>query len=222
MTLKINEYFDQVYCLNLDRRTDRMEKMQKRFEHFNINFKRVTAIDGKTMADAEFANNKFGEKMNKNTLACALGHQKIFEDAKSNGYQKILIFEDDAMMTKDFEKKLQKLLKFDWDLIYLGATQYGGWPKATNGFYHPKSTCGAFAYALSKKSYEWMLDSIHKFGKKHADTYLADYYKQHNKKCFIFFPNICKPTVNDADMHPRDQLKADKKFKWNLIEGEII
>jgi GR25 family glycosyltransferase involved in LPS biosynthesis len=220
--MKINEYFDQVYCLNLDRRPDRMEKMQKRFDHFGIQFKRIQAIDGKCMTDAEFANNKFSKKINKNTLACALGHQKIFEDAKLNNHQKILIFEDDAMMVKDLKIKLQKILTIDWDLIYLGATHYGGWSKVLNGFYHPKSTCGTFAYALNKKAYEWIIDSINKFGFKHADSYLADYYKHQNKKCFIFFPNICKPTVDDADMHPRNQLQADKKFKWNMIEGEII
>lgn len=221
MTFKINEYFDQIYCLNLDRRQDRMERMQKRFDYFEIRFERITAIDGKQMSDAEFNQQKFGEKMDKSTLACALGHQRILEDAKKNHYKKILVFEDDAMMVKDLPTKIQRMQTMNWNLVYLGSTQFG-WPKLENGFFHPRSTCGTFAYALTQTAYECILKSIESMGKKHADSYLADYYKRHSNSCFVFFPNLCKPTVNDADLHPSDQSQADKRFKWNLMEGEII
>jgi len=97
MNFKINNYFDQVYCLNLDRRIDRMKKMQKRFDHFNIEFKRFSAVDGKSMSNAEYAKYKlYRKKLSKAELACTISHKKIYEDALEKGYERILVFEDDA------------------------------------------------------------------------------------------------------------------------------
>ena len=41
-------------------------------------------------------------------------HKKIIEDAKSKNYKKILIFEDDVLLSDDFSKKLEKIKNKLW------------------------------------------------------------------------------------------------------------
>jgi GR25 family glycosyltransferase involved in LPS biosynthesis len=219
----INDYFDQVYCLNLKRRPDRMESMQSKLQHLKINFKRFEAIDGNDL-QIDAINHKFNQSMSIYEIACALSHQKIFEDAKKNNYEKILIFEDDVLISKDFVEKSKIIKNFDWNLFYFGATQYRKWSNCDHEIYHPNDgTCGAFAYAINKECYLWILDFIQSNGIDRSDHYLIHYNQFFNKKCFVKFPNLCKPLLHDSNIRqPRDQKIYDEKFKWNLIKNELI
>ena len=58
---------------------------------------------------------------------------KILEDAVKNNYTSILVFEDDIIFRKDFNKHLEKQYStiknnINWKLLYLGCS-YHGLPK---------------------------------------------------------------------------------------------
>jgi len=223
--MKINEYFDQIYCLNLDCRPDRMEKMQKRFDHFGIEFKRIQAIDGKTMSNKEYNKYKlYKKKLSKVELACTLGHKIIYENALKNAYEKILVFEDDAKFVINFNERMQEIKTLNWDFIQLGASDFSKiMPIAENGFCNAKSRTawGTFAYAIKSKCYKQILEIMNSKGMYVADGYLVDYAKESNN-CYVYFPNICTMEVHDSNIRAKnDQKNYNKKVGWDLIKEEL-
>ena len=45
--MKLFDRFDKVYCVNLDRRTDRLENFQKQVDKYNLgDYTRISAVDG--------------------------------------------------------------------------------------------------------------------------------------------------------------------------------
>ncbi len=85
---------DHVYVINLDRRTDRFEKVKERLDDLNIEFERVSAIDGKTL-DVELPEQTPEKRWNKAAYALTLTTINILKDAEEKGYKTICIFEDD-------------------------------------------------------------------------------------------------------------------------------
>ena len=107
--MKVNEYFDRVVVINLDRRTDRMEKLGAQLDELGIQYERFSAIDGKA---------KGIEPME----AGKLSHLKVIQEL--NG-EKVLILEDDAHFVDGFQERFDTemdSLPADWDVFYLGVS----------------------------------------------------------------------------------------------------
>ena len=45
--MKINDFVDKIYCINLDKRKDRWDRCQVIFKENDIDVERFSAIDGK-------------------------------------------------------------------------------------------------------------------------------------------------------------------------------
>ena len=220
-TFDINEYFDNIYCLNLDRRTDRWGKVSKEFEKFNIEVERFSAIDGD---DLEFESiskeiqNLSNEGLieNKYALACLRSHREIIKDAKSKGYGRILIFEDDIIFSEDFRKKIKKIVDIDWNLTYLGSSQFN-WNNIEyqSNFYLSKKTLGTFAYAIHECLFDEIIDILSKEIKS-VDNSLEIIQDSNYGKCFTFYPNIVTSQVKDSDIRdPKDYKEYSSIVKWN-------
>jgi len=116
--LQINTYFDHVYVLNLNSDKLRLKEVSGRLKKLGINFLRFPAVDGREL---EFSSSDFtlgiDQQVNKFELACRLSHFKIIENAKRNGFTKVLIFEDDVFFFSQFNIHLQSLRDLlDWKL----------------------------------------------------------------------------------------------------------
>lgn len=127
----INKYFDNVYVLNVDSRSDRMSSMIKRLQYFDIKYERFNALTG-TVVKYIFDNTTFPvtpsvfEKWpSSNTLACNLSHLSIYNQALQRGESRILILEDDIRIHREIDNILTQRLTFieeyikQWDLLYL-------------------------------------------------------------------------------------------------------
>ena len=77
----LENVFDKVYCINLDKRIDRREKMSFLFNELWISnlVTRFRAIEFKPW-----------------NVWCAMSHAEILKEAKKLGYKKILVLEDDV------------------------------------------------------------------------------------------------------------------------------
>ena len=95
MKTTIFDYFDAIYCINLDKRPDRWEWVKKEFEKMGIEdkVKRFPAFD-----------------VNKKHVGCALSHRYIIKLAKENKYNNVLILEDDIYFNKNWIELLEKEL----------------------------------------------------------------------------------------------------------------
>ena len=108
--MKIDEFFDKIYCINLDERTDRWGESLNEFKKLGITkVERVSAV-----------------KHEKGTIGCRESHLNIIKQSKSQNLKNILIFEDDLLFINNdlklIEDSLTNLSNIEWDLFYLGAT----------------------------------------------------------------------------------------------------
>ena len=104
-------FFDAIYCINLDRQRDRWEAVQARFRKLGIEHK------VRRFSAAETPLNHH--------IGCALSHRRIVAEAKEQGLQTALVFEDDVRFSPgaahELELNLKELEGRSWQLLYLGA-----------------------------------------------------------------------------------------------------
>ncbi len=227
----INQYFDKIYCLNLDRRSDRWQKVSQEFSKFSINVERWSAIDGDNLIESELVYidkniseekaSRIGKIENKYSLACLLSHIEIIKNAKARGYKKILIFEDDVIISKDFSEKIKLISKIKWKLFYLGASQFE-WNdiEISDGYYSCKKTLGTFAYAIDSSIYDELISLLERRNKS-VDNYLSTIQHKYKNECFTIYPNIVMSDVKDSNI--RGGLNSEEyaqKVKWNLNNFE--
>ncbi len=141
-------FFDHIYCINLDSRIDRWKEISQDFEDLEI-LNRVERFPG--------------IEYNPGWRGCDLSHVAILENAKKCQYKNILIFEDDA----NFEKNILDILEFTiielqtlphWDLLYLGATLQRPCTKITNYLMQTHGNYATHAYAINGHFYDIMLN----------------------------------------------------------------
>ena len=233
----INKYFDNIYCLNLDKRTSKWLAVKKQLDRYGIIVERFSAAGPN---DFVVKNNfkklcKVHPKMKERkkralidsigAMGCLISHTRIIKDAKRNGYKKILILEDDIILAKNFLEKFNNISRLPpWKLLYLGGSQHG-W-KSVNinkrGFYKAVNTCGTFAYAIDHSIYNKLLK---KFSNKKlpVDSYLISFQKSPDSSSYVFYPNIIIADVRASDIRdPRDQEEHSKKMKWDLSSYEYF
>jgi hypothetical protein len=118
----LNQFFDKIYCINLDHRTDRWDECVKTFEYYGLDVERVSAV----MTDKEIPGLKNGMV----SLITTTIH--ILEDAKKNNYKNFLLLEDDVEFCdyvdgyngESFAERFEKNLCYlpdNWKLFYLGS-----------------------------------------------------------------------------------------------------
>lgn len=114
----LNDYFSKLYVINLDKRPDRYQQCQLEFKKIDATVERISGIDGKTVTNLNGLNMR-----QKACYGLTATHLKILENAISNKYKNILIFEDDVTFIENFNEKFNEKIPFlpdDWDLLYLG------------------------------------------------------------------------------------------------------
>jgi hypothetical protein len=138
------DFFDGIYCVNLDGATDRWAQAEAQFERIGIRdrVRRFPAI----------------HVPENHHVGCALSHRAIVAEAQRQGLENVLVFEDDVLLTHDargnLEKALQDLRGRDWDLFYLGACRWEHRFPLVEGCTHleaagPVTCCHAVAYRQS-------------------------------------------------------------------------
>ena len=114
--MKLNDFFDNIYCLNLDFRTDRYEECLLEFNKIGITVERFSAIDGKTVSNPN-------PRVSVGLYGLYLTHINMLKDAIEKKYNNILLLEDDVKFIDNFNEHFNEKIKYlpeDWDLFYLG------------------------------------------------------------------------------------------------------
>lgn len=187
----LNNYFDKIYCINLDRRTDRWKECVLEFNKHQLDVERFSAIDGKN--DPEII-----KKVDKSynlvygDVGCARSHRLIIDKSNKNNFESILILEDDV----EFHENLNDLffdminqVPDDWDILFLGSNyslnnhwQKEPVEKITDNVYKLVFGYAIHAYALRKKCYDKVIecflpendkgDVLFSYAQKQLNTYV--------------------------------------------------
>uniref|UniRef100_A0AAY4DHY1 procollagen galactosyltransferase n=1 Tax=Denticeps clupeoides TaxID=299321 RepID=A0AAY4DHY1_9TELE len=129
--------FDEVFMINLKRRTDRRERMLRALHEQEIACEIVDAVDGKALNVSEihdmgihmlpgYSDPYHGRPLTKGELGCFLSHYNIWKEIVARGLKTTLVLEDDLRFEVFFKRRLQNLMRevesegLDWDLIYIG------------------------------------------------------------------------------------------------------
>jgi collagen beta-1,O-galactosyltransferase len=191
---------DEIYVINLVRRSDRRERLQSTFDILNISVRFFDAIDGKYTIDQTYLErlnvrllpdyeDPYNQRpMNYGELGCFFSHYFIWEDMVKNQYSNgALILEDDVRFDAYFKYKLEKILSnksLDWDIIYLGRkimrADEENYEKTIETFLiEPSYSHWTVGYALSLRGAKMLVDEkpIQKI--LPVDEYLPIMYDHH-------------------------------------------
>lgn len=142
----LNDKFDNIYCINLDRRTDRWEDSKKLFDAFNVKVERVSGIEDEVP----------WQGLRKTVIG-------VFEDAIEKGYNRILIFEDDIEWDEGFKERLNacwNALPEEWDMFYFSAA-HQIWPVKENDLlFRLQWSTAAHAIGFDRKCFTKVLEAL--------------------------------------------------------------
>jgi hypothetical protein len=206
--MRLFDRFDKVYCINLDRRPDRLENFKKEVNKFNLGeFERFSAYDGKQLNLTNEYNLKPGE------IGIIKSNLDIIKDAKKNNYKTILIIEDDCVFSDEiinFDDYF-KLLPSDWDMLYMGGnhnTHMGVKPplKINDKVVKLHSTYSAHFIGIKSSVFDQIEELLEK-GQKPLDVEYVTLQKIFN--CYSFTPALTSQLVNFSDIQ---ELTTD--YNW--------
>jgi GR25 family glycosyltransferase involved in LPS biosynthesis len=192
--INLNEYFEKIYCINLERRLDRYESVLNEFNKFNIQGVEIySAIDGNTIINNSSLLN--GE------LGILETHYNIIKSCKEHGVKNVLILEDDIYFTEEINKLndyMQSVPK-DWDLLYFGGNHiYGNPPtKINDKILKLNFTVALHCVAINESIYDAIL-AVLPLRKKQVDTYYAQLQSGYNG--YSFYPNMAKQKADYSDI----------------------
>lgn len=247
----LNELFDHVYVVNLKHHVEKRLKIAQHLQLYGVNYELFEAVNGykgepltlwnnykdKPIGEGfiRFPNMVEVEKKRKTKLiesAGAIGYifsyVNILKDAKSKGFQNILILEDDILLDKDFDSKVRNFMNCissKWKVLQFGASQYGwkGIDDQTSrdkGYYHPRrivdcTTCGSFAMAINMEIADELIEAVTSFEAPFDHAPLGYIYEKYLGECFVCYPNIVMPDVSDSSIRgKRDQASHAKRVRW--------
>ena len=233
--MKLNNYFDKIICINLDRRPDRWIEAQEQFKNAGITVERFSAVDGNTRGWAHVNDAIEGKSINdiksesfNGVAGCIASHTDIWKHARKAGWKNVLIIEDDCDFIHELQERFNERISEvpqDWDLLY-----FGGVHETRGGKFNPRKvskhvlTCERMitttCYAIKNTCYDLALDiTLEKAPWFHAaiDGYLAAYI-QPKCKGFAFHPPLAwqRSSFSDIQGGPRDY---SKMMKENNIKG---
>lgn len=117
--LSITDYFDQIYIINLPYRKDRRDEVEDQLKSIGLSLKNDKVNLFSAIRPAES-----GEFDSIGIKGAFLSHLGVLKNAKNNGYQRILILEDDVNFSKNFTAQISETLDFlnkkPWNIFYGG------------------------------------------------------------------------------------------------------
>jgi len=184
----LNETTNEVYCINLARRQDRMLAMNDLFNKRNIKFSRFEAVDLKENPE----------------IGCLKSHIGVLKDALSKNSKTIAIFEDDIILCGDFEKRLEYFLETvpsTWEMLYLGLNLLNC-PKTTFINRYVQKVSKAFGrFAIIVNNNRGLFERIINLSKDENGS-IDSFYNAAQPEAYSFIPYLAKPSGTDSDIYP--------------------
>lgn len=134
----LDEYYDHVYVLSVPAAEERRKLFSERFNGLQYSFYFGADKNGFTTADLvekkiyseDLAkkNHRYSKGMMPGEIACAWSHTMMYEDMLKNNYDRIMIFEDDAVPDPGRMNQLPQILSEipgDCELLMWGWSKHG-------------------------------------------------------------------------------------------------
>lgn len=207
----INDFFDKVYLINLDRRIDRMVDCKNQFDKYKIEYERFSAIDGSKIVNHT-------SNLIKGEIGCRNSHLNVIKMAKNENIYSILILEDDFELCDNFDHEFEKVinqLPEDWEWLYFGGSHFEEPIKITDNIYRVNKTYTTHAYAIKNSIYDKLIDTLSIFGP--ADVRFAEIQKEINT--YITIPHLIYQRDGYSDIQGNNvSYTGIRKTKMNVLK----
>lgn len=203
------DYFESIFCINLEHRPDRKQHALKEFEKIGI-ANRVEFINAVYLKDRPALGNH-------------LSHAICINKANKRGINNVLIFEDDVLF---LDNALDTLIKAEdqlshidkWGLFYLGANLEQPCYQETENLSRLTFAFSTHAYAINRYLFDLLIsinldDSI-----AHNDVHMSNYIIPHFP-CYIATPitAIQSPSYSDIEKREVNYNWMIDRFNNNLV-----
>ena len=206
------DYFEEIYCINLDNRVDRWKHAQEEFKKVGIldRVKRYSAI-----------------KHEDGRIGLIKSNLDIIKDVKKRKIKNVLIFEDDFEFLVDnplevLQTSLEQSFNIKWYLFYLGANTHQKLLKFKPNLIALKHAFATHSVAYSKLAYNdfiFKYDGIKRIKneKDILDVFCARYF-QEKRLCLMTFPMMTTQMNSFSDIEGKvvnyDFIK--ERYKKNI------
>jgi len=198
-------------CINLDRRPERWNRMQSRFSQFNLwPVERYSAVDGaKVQIPLEW-------KGSPGAYGCLQSHLAVVLHARAQGWESVLIMEDDVLFDERFHEKFRERVRNlpgNWDMLFFGCLHSDKPTPVANGIDRLRGSFSTFMYALRQSVYEAFirLNSRAKQAVDRNNTILQRLFK-----CYCFVPHLA--WVDDS----YSDAQGGRNNYWYIRESMVI
>lgn len=214
--MKLLDAFDAVYVINLDSRPDRM-----------IDFKRGLRSLGITDHEIDQKVVRFSGVVpaaGPGALGCTLSHLSIVKDAKLARYEKILVFEDDAIPYNEGMKYLDGVVRDleneDWDLYYLGYNSHHPLELHSKNSLRARDLFSTHAIAYRSSFFDKFIDDYVNDKIEIFDVWLRFNIQPH-MKCLASYPMLFIQSTSYSDIERKNvnyeiQIERYKNYTSHL------
>jgi len=190
--------FTKTVCINLDRRPDHWKRIQAELaRHGFACVERFRAIDGDAVEKPAHWTHTAG------AYGCLLSHVQVVREARNSGAPDVLIFEDDAVLDPEFEKKFARFIKEvpdDWDMLYFGALHKDEPMKISEHVGRITKANSTYAYALKRTVFDEFIE-LNARAEHVLD--MNSYVLQRRFNCYCFMPNLAWVEAEYSDVQNR-------------------
>lgn len=200
-----SKFWDAVYVINLDFRPDRWEEIQKQAAAAGLTLERWDATKA---ADIDLEKHRIGVRVKKTScIACWSSHIRIYRDALSKGYNRILVLEDDALIPEDLYEQVdswfEKTGLKEFELLYLGAADKYPSAPLGDGIALSQYTLLTHAMLFDKSGMEKVIEIVDTKDEGKCsmsiDVFLAEHIQPRNLT-FQTVPSIIKTVPSYSDI----------------------
>jgi GR25 family glycosyltransferase involved in LPS biosynthesis len=194
----INETFPYKVCINLDRRPERWQSMQRKFDEHGIqSVRRFSASDGDMIKLPENWVHTPG------AFGCLLSHLQVVREARQLGVPSVLIFEDDVVFDEQLEKKFSVYidqLPPDWDMLFFGALHRDEPIRVADNIALITQAYSTYAYVLRDTTFADFIE-LNRATELELDNNSRILQQRFN--CYCFMPNLAWVETGYSDAQQR-------------------
>jgi glycosyl transferase family 25 len=209
--VELDDFFPHQFCINLDTRPDRWERISSRFVEHGINrVVRFAAVDGKNLEVPS------GWLSSPGAYGCLRSHLALLEQARQDAMPSVLIFEDDTVLDPGFAAKFSEYVRQlpeDWDMLFFGALHGQPVTKISSNVIRLSHSLSTYAYALKHTVYSSFIE-LNLKSLAVLDENTRALQKQFN--CYCFLPHLAWVEDDYSDV------TGEKVNLWWLKESLVL
>jgi GR25 family glycosyltransferase involved in LPS biosynthesis len=216
--MKIKDFFNKGYYINLDRRPDRKALFEEQMNQYDfLDFlERRSAEDALLQPDVEYVQH-----------FCSFSFYKTFQDAYEKGYERIVVFEDDFLFLDEenrgidnIENGLDQLSNFpDWDIIYFGGYIFDKEVhQVSPNLLKADTILTLHGYGVSRQGLEKLLP-FRPFTDSAFDGWIG---QRHYINKYVVYPMSSYQRTISSDLDNSGGTPPLSHFKQHYIQGKLI